>query len=457
MLSAASARSRLPNLLKVDPHGRHLLRGAIWTFGSKLVTAGAGFLLNILLARQMGIEEFGLFSYVLSLTLLLATLSCFGLNQAAIRFVAAYVIQEKWSLLRGFVHGSQLFAFVLSAIVATALGMYASSVALPVNERRTLLIGSATVLISSMIIVQAGFLRGLKRVSFAELVENGGLRSLLALVLLAVLLASGRHFDAAPQGMVLILLSTGMALVGTIVVLGRTLPPQMSGCASVYHATEWLTTALPMFLIAGAVLAQSQVNILMLRHLASIEDVGIFAATARLAILVGFGLSAANAALAPAIAEMYAVGRLKDLQRIIYQTSLLTSAAALCLCVAGIVGGAFALDLFGPGFESGYPALLILLAAEGFNALAGSTGYLMTLTGLQRPASVIVIVTVIVNVALNAVLIPAYGMAGAATSTLVSTVGWNTAMLLFLYVKADIRSTPLLIVIDFLRKLRSSQ
>jgi len=446
----------LGGLLVADVHGRAVFRAAAWTFCSKAVAAGAAFLLNVLLARHLGVEGYGLFSYVFSLTLMLTILSCFGLSQAATRFVAGYVIQEEWSLARGFVRWSRLLVLALSTGIGA--GLAASTVLLssaPTNERQALLIGSATVVIGSMMMVQAGILRGLKRVASAELAESGGLRSLVAIPFFGAFLAYGGHLHSASQGMAVMLLSTAFSLIAITVVLGRVFPPQMRGCDGTYEVHGWLTTALPMFVIAAAVLAQSQISILMLRHLAPIEEVGAFAAAARLAMLVGFGLGTVNAALAPVVAEMYAVRRHKELQRIIYQMSLLTSAAALLVLLAGITGGSYALELFGPGFERGYLALVILLSSEGFNALAGSTGCLMAMTGLQRAASVIMVCSLIANIALNALLIPGYGMAGAAVSTLASTILWNVVMMLYLHVKADIRSTFILMYFQHIMKLRA--
>jgi O-antigen/teichoic acid export membrane protein len=450
MLSTSIARSRLPSFLKLDTRAKRVLRGAVWTLGSKVAATSTGFLLNVLLARHMGVEGYGIFSYVLSLVLFLTALSCFGLNQAGIRFVAGYVIEQKYSLLRGFARWAQWFALFLGIAVAVALGLYAVYLdSGPSDERQALLIGSVVVVVGGLIAVQAGILRGLKRVWFGDLAESGGLRSLLAFLCLAGLLLMGSQLDSPSQGMALLAMSTLVTLAATTVVVGRALPGQVRSCSSAYDMREWLVTATPVFLMAAAVLAQNQVNILMLRHLASVEAVGVFAAAARIAILVSFALGAINAALAPEIAEMYTAGRLKDLQRLLYYTATLTSVAALGVCLAGVIGGRYALSLFGPDFERGYLPLVILLAAEGFSTLAGSTGYLMTMTGLHHAAAAIALVTAVINIALNAVLIPLYGTSGAATSTMISTIFWNTYVMLYLYSKANIRSTPVLLLIDY--------
>ena len=53
----------------------------------------------------------------------------------------------------------------------------------------------------------------------------------------------------------------------------------------------------------------------------------------------------------------------------------------------------------------------------------------MTMTGLERQAAKIMGVVVALNLLLNGVLIPQFGIAGAALATAASMATWNLAML----------------------------
>ena len=81
---------------------------------------------------------------------------------------------------------------------------------------------------------------------------------------------------------------------------------------------------------------------------------------------------------------------------------------------------------------------LVLMAGLLLNSFVGSVGYLMTMTGNQRQAAVIVGSGAVLNIVLNAMLIPRYGMTGAATATALSMVYWNLLMYLFVRVKLKI-------------------
>src|SRR5262249_46536054 len=88
---------------------------------------------------------------------------------------------------------------------------------------------------------------------------------------------------------------------------------------------------------------------------------------------------------------------------------------------------------FGAGYETGVPALRILLISQVMAASAGSQLYVMTMTEHERSAAVLLVSCAIVNAGASAVLIGSFGLIGAAIGTAVSLVVWNVAMALFLW------------------------
>ena len=116
-------------------------------------------------------------------------------------------------------------------------------------------------------------------------------------------------------------------------------------------------------------------------------------------------------------------------------------AITVTICIGLVVFGKMLLGLFGAEFTTGYVVLLILLAGQVINAMAGSVGYLMTMTGYQNQAAWIIGMSTLVNVGLNAVLIPKLGIVGAAIATATTTVLWNILMLTFVWRKLNINPT----------------
>ncbi|MCP4446451.1 MAG: oligosaccharide flippase family protein [Myxococcales bacterium] len=74
---------------------------------------------QILLAKLLLAEQFGIYSYVLSWAGIGALFCLLGFDTGAIRFVAAYQAKEQWDLFRGFLSTSKRVVLGLSLVVAT--------------------------------------------------------------------------------------------------------------------------------------------------------------------------------------------------------------------------------------------------------------------------------------------------------------------------------------------------
>jgi O-antigen/teichoic acid export membrane protein len=73
----------------------------------------------------------------------------------------------------------------------------------------------------------------------------------------------------------------------------------------------------------------------------------------------------------------------------------------------------------------------------------GPVGVVLIMTGHERDAALAIGVSAVLNLILNAILIPGWGMEGAAVATAASTVVWNILMAIALYQRSGIHSTIL--------------
>jgi O-antigen/teichoic acid export membrane protein len=71
----------------------------------------------------------------------------------------------------------------------------------------------------------------------------------------------------------------------------------------------------------------------------------------------------------------------------------------------------------------------VILAAGGLvNALAGPSANLLSLTGSERYVSRVMLAVTGLNIMLNLMFIPRWGVEGAALATAISMVAWNVVM-----------------------------
>jgi O-antigen/teichoic acid export membrane protein len=407
-----------------------LARAAVGSLLVKVLGAGLEFLLHVLLARALGVTGYGIYVYVFTWISVLAMMAAFGLDTAAIRVVASYKAHSEWPLLRGFLATAFRIVLINSTIVALLVLLLVIYVVDGKAFVFTPTFQAAVFLLPLMALIRLrqGVLRGLKHVVRAELPD-----AMLRPVLIAVSLMGVYYFHSglvtAPAAMLCALGATMVAfLLGGFWLL-QLLPHSLRKAKSVHDTKGWISIAFPLLFIAGMQLVLSQTDVIMLGAMLDPQSAGIYAATARIAGFVTFGLMAINAIAAPMIAEYHSLSNRNELQRLL---TLAARGAFIFMVGVGavlVIAGKFVLALFGNEFTHAYTALLILLAGETINAIAGSVGFLMTMTGHHVHAAIIFAGSAILNVLLNALLIPLFGVEGAAIATALTTALWNIVML----------------------------
>ena len=96
-------------LLKYGQEGesiqRILVRGASGAFVVKIGGVLSAFFLQVLLARVLGVEEFGIYIYALTWMNFGSMLGRLGIETAGLRLIAAYNAREEWGLFKGVFFG----------------------------------------------------------------------------------------------------------------------------------------------------------------------------------------------------------------------------------------------------------------------------------------------------------------------------------------------------------------
>jgi O-antigen/teichoic acid export membrane protein len=203
---------------------------------------------------------------------------------------------------------------------------------------------------------------------------------------------------------------------------------------------DWARIAVPLLLVAGFHALMRRLDILMLGALVGTSEAGIYSVASRIADLVTFGLVAANTIMAPIISDLYSRNKLAELQRVLALAAASVSAFTILVAPGIVMFGNTALQIFGQDFTLGYSALAILVVGQTINGLVGPVGYLMTMTGHQNIVARVTGLGATLNGILNFVLIPVYGMEGAAIATTVTMIIWNFVMVW--YVWSNLRLSP---------------
>jgi O-antigen/teichoic acid export membrane protein len=185
-----------------------------------------------------------------------------------------------------------------------------------------------------------------------------------------------------------------------------------------------------MLLYMGAAQLVQQLDRLMLGAFMTPEDVGVYDIAALLASHIPIFLMAFNAIVFPRIGAAYRAGH-HDEVRSLFQLEtrwviLLSAPTFLALTLLRDPIMAF----FGPEFAPGAQVTAILSLAQLLNAGVGPVGGVLIMTGHERQVLYNTLFLGALNAVGNWLLIPRFGVLGAALSTASSIAAWNLVSLL---------------------------
>lgn len=422
-----------------------LLRGGLGSLSIKAGQALIAFAMAVLLARMLGPEGYGVYSFALAIIMLTAIPAQVGVPQLVVRETAKVQASGNYGLMRGLWRWANLAVAIFSALALIVVGgiVWFTDIGGDSARVATLNFGIALIPIIGLANVRGACLRGLRRVVQGQLPESI-IRPAVHLFLILTWTIWVVEDQLTPQvAMEFYIVAATLAFGLGAWLLHLARPSQLNERpAPEYELSNWRKAAIPLGLITGLHLVNSYADLIILGLFRPDDDVGIYRAVSQLALLIIFGLQAINQVLHPHFARLYAQGDKDRLQRLVTTSARAILALALLPFLAFLFFGANILQLiFGPGYALGAAALVILAIGQLANAAFGSVGALLNMTGHEQDTMRGMLIAMGGNVALNFILVPTYGMNGAAIATTLSYLLWNAVLRYFVRKRLSIEST----------------
>lgn len=421
----ADANNLMRTLLNGGGLRAQLLRGGFGSIILKVVNVGLGLGMAIVLARTLGAEGYGVYTYVLALVSLLSIPAQFGLPNLVVRETAKAEAVEQWGLVRGLWRWAGISAMALSLLLALggagAAWLYASQF----STLQLITFGWGLLFVPLLALgsLRGAALRGLRKVIQGQLPEQV-IRPALLITFVLVATTFSQHRIDASQAMALHALAAAIAFAIGAWLLQREIPNSLLvKPAPVYESRKWLKAVLPFALIAGMTTLNTQVDVVILGLFKTAQDVGVYRVAARGATLVALGVTAINAASGPYFARFYNTNDMSKLQRLATLSARTNFLLALLATMAFILFGVEIISIaFGQEYVSAYWPLTILAVAQLIRTASGALGHLLNMTGNEKINMKIALCSAICNVVLNLLFIPVWGINGAALATGISMI-----------------------------------
>lgn len=403
-----------------------MIHGVSWSFLLKILSLGIGFASSILIARILGVSQFGNYSFAITLTELLILLSTLGFPVLIAREISKNVVNQQWGKMKGLIHRSQQISIPFAIIISLLTSMFGLLiVSKPYSSMfLALLAALPLVIIGTAIQLQSAMLQGLKYIVASQI------SSLIVQRLGFILLLTILFFVFKDEISIFNVISSQVAmacvaLFFSFYLLKSRIPESVQSAEPLYTTSFWFKSALTFLLINGAFLINKQTDILMIAGFLDSKDVGIYRAAIQGADLVAIALMVVNIVLLPSISSLYEKNEISKLQKLVTLTARIVTLVSLPIFIFLFFFGQYFLMLFGNEFTTGTSALAILSAGQLLNAFFGSVGLILSSTGHEKATLQGVAISAIINIILNSLFIPIWGIEGAAIATITSLLIWN--------------------------------
>ena len=409
-----------------------LARDTVGVMVIRVLSMGLGFVVSVVLARLLGVREFGLYSLAMSVLSLLVVLATFGFPRLLVREIAAYRVKGKWSLIRGLLRFAQRTSLLASLSIALLgwLALWLLSDRFSGETLQVLALAFLALPFWALLQLHGEALRGFEQILAGQWVSTV-MRPLSFLLLVgAAWLFAGRMSDAS-LALGLHILAAGIALAFAFYFLRSQLIRSVPSNAVSQNIAVWVRSAFSLALLALLNLIPQHAGILMLGWMRSPEEVGLYKVAYQTASLIPFGLMAVNTAIAPTLAQLYAVGDKTKLRKIMLTASATATAFALPLVLLFTFKGKWFLNLaFGEAFSESSTALAIITGGQLVNTATGPVGLLLIMSGHENKATLSIGIGSTVNLIFNLAFISLWGINGAAAAFAISI---SITMLLYTY------------------------
>jgi O-antigen/teichoic acid export membrane protein len=383
----------------------HFASATAILFLARLVGAGMGFLVQMLLAKMFAPVELGEFFFALSIATIAAVFATMGYPSLAGRMASrrAYA-------------GSKLDDFLKTALVQTFFVALGVSLVLLAGFSVAGFSLSALFLIAAIPCLALGPLMAsalnLSRRNLAAFLPDLFFRPAMMLSFLGISLAAGLGWGLASVSGTYLAVAIAIVLVQTSALAGTLRPAVCVNRRSVLSA--WRRSALPLAFVTVFTSFYPDISIVAAGFFLSSSDLAVFAIAMKISYLVGFANQISQQVAIPEMAGALTRRDAPGLRRAYLRASVFPGTVTAMALIGCQFFGQQILAFFGPEYVTGHSALMLLLGAQLARTLVGPIGQFAIVAGEIRPLILVLVPATALLLASLAVFAPAHGVTGAA-------------------------------------------
>ncbi len=419
--------------LKRNKHFVEILKGSGTAFSVNVLTKIVGYAFTLIVTRKLGAEAWGFYALSFVIIQLASMFGRFGVDVALLRFVAEYRAKKQLPVLKDIYKKSMNIVVPLSLFVAISVFLLSPFLSNNIFNKPFLAnyLRVASFIIVPFVIytVHLQIIRGLKKIKEFMVLQLGTNVLSICLFLAGILILNSFFLPILAYGIAVLIMAVVSVFLWKRYFVRLIQEISLDSFTRFISYREILSVAIPLLLSSSLILIMSSTDTIMLGVFRTVKEIAIYNVALKLSMLTSIILSAVNTIAAPKFAEFFGKKDFSSLKETAYFSTKLIFWFSTPIVTILFLFPQKCLGLFGSDFKKGAIILIIMSAGQFINALTGSVGLILIMTGKHITHRNIVLVSAIGNFVLNFVLINKFGILGAAlTTALTQAVGNLTAM-----------------------------
>ena len=410
-----------------------LYKGSITAFLIRSFSILFGYIFIYLITYYLGSEGMGIYSISNAFLLILTVFSVVGLDSASIRFIS-----ESSSINKCRLTYLKILSIIFPVSFLISLIFFSSGSFLAIffndnNLNNSIKYISFGIIPLAIVYVNSETLRGFKNIKLYTFFKFA-LIPCLASIILFVLNKFGYYNVESPIISYLISIYI-VCVISTLILFNKFNVLKSPNSQRNISLKYLLNISIPMLLTTSMFYIIQWTDTLVLGYYESTSNIGIYNVAIKMSMASSIMLFSINSIAAPKYSELFFSDRLDEFKSTVKYSSKLIFWLSCPIIIVIFLNSEFFLSIFGNEFINAKYSLWILLLGQFFNILCGSVGYILMMTGNEKILRNIIIISALINIILNILLIPVFGILGAAIASTSSMIFWNITSLLYIYNK----------------------
>lgn len=398
---------------------------------ARFAGVGLNFAVAIIITRTLPMNEAGMLFMLMTLVTGIALFSRVGVEQWLVREVAGLPEQGLAQAQLRYLH-SAFRLLIITSLVFMLIWIAIS----PVIKRDLfdgdihlglLWIAALGIFFFNLVMTNSAFMKAAHHISESLLIQN----ALPAVCMMLMILLLWQLFPSNQNYLWIYTVSLGLAGIASFYWLRAWLPSLKSRDKPLARQ-EVFQSSIPLAPVSYFAFMMLWADTLMTGWLLSNEDVALFTVAARLSFVSGFFLGALDATIYPRLLRMHKQNPEK-LRKFFWQATVLVAVVLglVTLIIAAV--GKPVLAIFNEGYVQAATTLTILLLGQLIRGLGITFSFMFIIREQVRYLNSLLFVALLANLLANWLLIPQYGIEGAAMATLAANLLLTGGVIVFFF------------------------